>query len=63
MTTKEKRTELMNSAWKIAEDAKDKRIAYLMTIVGNIIEGSFTIESADTVISRAISDTLKEFSI
>jgi hypothetical protein len=55
-----KRTELMNTAWKIAEDAKDKRIAYLMTIVGNIIEGSFTIESADNVISRAISDAAEE---
>jgi hypothetical protein len=59
-------TELMRLVWESAEKAEDDgnvRDAYLLTVAGNIIEGTYTTESKSTIIERSIANAEEIFGI
>ena len=48
--------ELMQEAWKLAEKAKeagDDRAAYLLTLAGNLVEATFSIDDVNTALGHA----------
>jgi hypothetical protein len=52
--------------WESAEKAEDDgnvRDAYLLTVAGNIIEGTYTIESKSTIVERSIANAEEIFGI
>ena len=50
---------LMNEAWRKAEEASRQghtRKAYLLTLVGNILEGVLSSETPDRVVKSAVDN-------
>lgn len=69
MTEKQKgykmqRTKLMRELWNKSEEAEklgDVRATKLLEIAGNLVEATFTTDSLEEVVAKAIRDGVNEF--
>lgn len=59
MSNPEKLTKLMREVWELAEAheaAEDFRAAYLLTVAGNLIEGTFTTDPLEKTVKHAVDN-------